>query len=511
MWPLKKPIMLALRSRGVAFDDLLRASSGRVFMYRSGSEERVEATFAALASIDEVRDLMEPLAGLMRQAAQRFVLHHEWAGKPEKSALRITFADFRACWTSEQSALLALRTLKEARGAPLSWGGASGPRDEDVHFSPSIGSLRFEGVQSLDDVLQVPSHPRRTDVGKFPTGLHLALLRKIWASAVATGRWPTPLTFAIENRELGYVPQLVDDLSPRFVKGGFRAGEYDTLALAPHAVEFIDADGSGRQALVSLARACAELWAQTESSQVHLDALATRSGLASPGALTWALVLEWEPWGNLVREAGVATGFSINDEACLKNERVHSWADYMNTWHAESEPAWPTPAVTVAAAASSQTPTMPALDFLVSADLRRVVEADLRELEVLRQAGAAKALFILAGSLVEGVLVDVLGRREDLAQSILKKGKWPNDAGLAGLIEGAARFGLVQPTVKGLLEVLKDYRDLVHPVRMSTTKLRARQDTAELVLQAVRVVLADLEEARVKGTLTAYETGGGAP
>lgn len=511
-WPLKKPIMLSLRARGVAFDDVLRASSGRLFIYRNGSEERVEATFVAIGALDEVRELMEPLADLMREAAQRFVLHHEWAGKPEKNALRITFADLRLFWSSEPQALLASRTLKEARGAPLTWGGATGPRDEDVYFRPSIRSLRFEHVQSLEEVLQLPSHTQRADVGKFPTGPHLALLRKIWGSAEAESRWPTPLTFAIENRKLGFIPQLVEDLSPLFVRGGFREGEYDTLSLTPHAVEFIDADGSGRRALVATARACAELWAQSESSQVPLDAVATRSGLTVAALSAWALILEWEPWGHLARESGNPTGFFINDEACLKNERVQSWADYMTTWHAESEPAWLAPTPNVDAAILPQASTVPPLAFLVSADLRRVVEADLRELELLRQAGAAKALFILAGSLVEGVLVDVLGRREDLAQSILKKnGKWPNDAGLAGLIEGAARFGLVQPSVKSLLEVLKDYRDLVHPARMATTKLRARQDTAELVLQAVRVVLADLEEARTQGRLTAYETGAGAP
>ena len=93
---------------------------------------------------------------------------------------------------------------------------------------------------------------------------------------------------------------------------------------------------------------------------------------------------------------------------------------------------------------------------------------------------------------------------------MLKKGSWPRDAGLSNLIEGAARFGLVQPSVVSLLQILKDYRDLIHPVKMSTSPLRMRLDTAE-VLQAVRVVLQDLEEARTSGRLTTYETGAGVP
>ncbi len=48
-WPLKKPIMLALRAKGAEYEQVLQGSRGRLLYARSNSEERVFTTFRALA------------------------------------------------------------------------------------------------------------------------------------------------------------------------------------------------------------------------------------------------------------------------------------------------------------------------------------------------------------------------------------------------------------------------------------------------------------------------------
>lgn len=510
-WPLKKPIMLALRGKGAGFDEVVKGSRGRLLRASNGSEERVFTTFRALASLDEVRQLLSPLPALMREAARRFVQHHRWAGESENEAVRITFADILKLWPDTDAALLVARLLHECSGSPLQYSGATGPSESDVHFRPTIRTLRHEKVQTLDEILRIEESIQRIDVGHYPSGDHLKVLRLIWAAALKDGKWPIGLPFAIENRELGDVRQLLEELSPRFLKGGFRDGQYDTLSLTPRAVEFIDPDGDGKAALVAIARTAAELWASSgNSSRVDLPEIAKKAGLQASTVNVWSLLLEWEPWGNLNREAGRAFYFSIHDEACLKNEHLDSWSTYMATWHPESDrfSQDATGVFETTAPAGNPGLRIPALSFLSSASLRQVVEADLRELEILRASGASKAIFVIAGSLIEGVLVDVLSLQPALAASLLKKNhaRWPKDAGLSDLIEGAVKYGLVQPSVVPLLQVLKNYRDLVHPVNMSTTALRARPDSAELVLQALNVVLNDLEEARQRGKITEFQS-----
>ena len=300
---------------------------------------------------------------------------------------------------------------------------------------------------------------------------------------------------------------IVMDLSPRFLKGGFRFGRYDELSLTPQAVEFVDADGQGKATLVAIARAAAEEWiASGAASRVTLSDIATRSGFDIERVRRWSLFLEWERWGNLSVESGREHAFSIRDEACLKNEQLETWSDYMSIWHPEEQRRRACGDASVQPVGSPEQ-SLPSLSFLRSESLRRVIEADFAELNALRASGASKAIFVIAGSLIEGVLIDVLSLRPDLAEGLLKKNhaKWPKDAGLSDLIEGSEKFGLIQPSVVSSLQVLKNYRDLIHPVNMSTTKLRARPDTARLVLEALNVVLHDLEDARLSGRLTAYQ------
>lgn len=505
-WPLKMPIMLALRAKGASYDDVLQSSRG-LLRIRSGSDERVYATLQALASVDEVQRLLAPLPALMRLAAQRYIQHHAWAGEQEDPALRITLSDIASLWPSSQNSLLVLRLLKECAASPLQYGGSTGPDAADVYLRPSLDSLRHENVETLDDVLRAAEGPERVTVGRYPASNHLRVLQLIWAEAEKNGAWPTSLPFAIENRNIGDVRQLVTDLSPRFLKGGFRFGRHDELSLTPQAVEFVDADGQGKATLVAIARAAAEAWiASSAASRVTLSDIATRSGFDIERVRRWSLFLEWERWGNLSVESGREHAFSIRDEACLKNEQLETWSDYMSIWHPEEQRRRASGDASVQPVGSPEQ-SLPSLSFLRSESLRRVIEADFAELNALRASGASKAIFVIAGSLIEGVLIDVLSLRPDLAEGLLKKNhaKWPKDAGLSDLIEGSEKFGLIQPSVVSSLQVLKNYRDLIHPVNMSTTKLRARPDTARLVLEALNVVLHDLEDARLSGRLTAYQ------
>lgn len=150
---------------------------------------------------------------LMRVAAQRYIQHHAWAGEQEDPALRITLSDIASLWPGSQDSFLVLRLLKECAASPLQYGGSTGPDAADVYLRPSLDSLRHEHVETLEDVFRAEEGPERVPVGRYPASNHLRVLQLIWADAEKNGAWPTSLPFAIENRNIGDVRQIVHCLT----------------------------------------------------------------------------------------------------------------------------------------------------------------------------------------------------------------------------------------------------------------------------------------------------------
>ncbi len=159
------------------------------------------------------------------------------------------------------------------------------------------------------------------------------------------------------------------------------------------------------------------------------------------------------------------------------------------------------------------------LNFLRDEKLKAVIERDLLELDRVRAAGADKAVLLLSGSILEAVLLDVLGRNKGVAQSLLPKGKkhWPDDASLPVLIgiAQAVRVRLpdgstatiLSPTVTPLAHGLTDHRDLIHPQAEIRERIHVDRTTGEAMLHLIRVVLRDLARASASGVFDAYERG----
>lgn len=109
--------------------------------------------------------------------------------------------------------------------------------------------------------------------------------------------------------------------------------------------------------------------------------------------------------------------------------------------------------------------------FIADSDLRPIIERDYRELSlILVPGGAWKSAVIMAGSILEAILYDLLSADPTRkAQAIanarapkrdLTKGEW----WLHDLIEVATDLGLLpQDRAKTFDQVLRDYRNFVHP------------------------------------------------
>jgi hypothetical protein len=78
--------------------------------------------------------------------------------------------------------------------------------------------------------------------------------------------------------------------------------------------------------------------------------------------------------------------------------------------------------------------------------LRSIVERDIAELAQALSAGLAKSSFLLAGSVLEGALLDVLIQKPAVAGSYFPKRTFPKDFSLKDLIEVAEGEQLLTPT-----------------------------------------------------------------
>jgi hypothetical protein len=321
---------------------------------------------------------------------------------------------------------------------------SSGTDPDDVSFHLSIDYLRYEQVADLEDVLTTRSDRRRVDPGPYPSGQHLEVLRQIYESSKRNMRWPRALAFAIEMRRAGYVPQLVSELRPRFVRTEFVATQRHSIQLEVEALRFVDPSGDDRALFTKAVLGIVEIWrGRTGRVDVSVAELATTLGVSPERLAPIVALLDWSRWCSIGQMNGdnhvdllVTPGDPV---LVLRNAHITTFEEYMETWGAERQDAFvslslrPTPDLEVPP--GENTPPVPDLPFgfVKKGAYRRVLEADFEELRRTVQARAWKACLILIGGILEGSLLDVLSRREDISESQLQKKM--SKASLMDLIE----------------------------------------------------------------------------
>jgi hypothetical protein len=122
--------------------------------------------------------------------------------------------------------------------------------------------------------------------------------------------------------------------------------------------------------------------------------------------------------------------------------------------------------------------------FMKNVELRRIVERDYAELQRLQPEIAAKSVLILAGSIIEGVLLDAVMRA-----AVVMEGK-AVEMTLAQLLQTAVRDRLI--TEDRLGNAVRNYRNLIHPWREVRDEIQFSKADAILARAAVDVVIQEL-------------------
>jgi hypothetical protein len=133
---------------------------------------------------------------------------------------------------------------------------------------------------------------------------------------------------------------------------------------------------------------------------------------------------------------------------------------------------------------SREAPYLLDLSFMQDARLRVIAERDYRELRALNEGTASKSTIIIAGSIVESLLLDAL----------IANGKWTLLEGcqknLQDMIVAARNAGII--TEDRLSDAIRKYRNLVHPGREIRDKMAFTEADATLARAAVDVVIQDV-------------------
>lgn len=126
---------------------------------------------------------------------------------------------------------------------------------------------------------------------------------------------------------------------------------------------------------------------------------------------------------------------------------------------------------------------MASFDFITDEGFRGSLESDYREMASAFNANAWKSVHVLAGSIVEAVLID----------GLVAAGHISRDAGLkadlASAIAVAKEKGIVDGRTADLSTVVRSYRNLIHPGRVIRLQEKVDQNSAQVATALVEIVV----------------------
>jgi hypothetical protein len=131
-------------------------------------------------------------------------------------------------------------------------------------------------------------------------------------------------------------------------------------------------------------------------------------------------------------------------------------------------------------------------DFMSDEAFRTSLEADYHELELCMQAGAWKAVHVLAGSIIETMLLDYLLATDYPKRSNLKLA----DMRLYEIINVCKNEHILTNKAADLSHVIREYRNLIHPEKVRRLGEAVDENGAIVAQALVRMVVEEVSTKR---------------
>ena len=129
-------------------------------------------------------------------------------------------------------------------------------------------------------------------------------------------------------------------------------------------------------------------------------------------------------------------------------------------------------------------------DFITDDDFRSVLENDYQEMQRCFKSEAWKAVHVLAGSIIEAILIDSL-----VSEGHMKKEE-ALKADLGTIIGAAEKKKIISSKVSHLSSVLKEYRNLIHPGNSVRNKESPDDNGSRIALSLIDMILDEVSNQR---------------
>ena len=126
-------------------------------------------------------------------------------------------------------------------------------------------------------------------------------------------------------------------------------------------------------------------------------------------------------------------------------------------------------------------------DFVSGDEFRTSLEADYRELNACIQAKAWKAVHVLAGSIIETILLDylIVSKYQNRApEEILKMD-------LSSAINACKNEKILTQKIADLSSVVRQYRNLIHPGRVIRLEEKVDENSATIAQKLVEMIVSE--------------------
>lgn len=137
---------------------------------------------------------------------------------------------------------------------------------------------------------------------------------------------------------------------------------------------------------------------------------------------------------------------------------------------------------------------MTRFDFITHDDLRISLESDYNELQAAMGVEAHKTVHVLAGSIIEALLVEHL----IVSEYKTKSNKDPLNISLEKLIEACKDEQIISQRVADLSTVIRSYRNLIHPARVIRLKEKVDGNGARVAQTLVEIIIDEVSDKRKK-------------
>jgi hypothetical protein len=131
-------------------------------------------------------------------------------------------------------------------------------------------------------------------------------------------------------------------------------------------------------------------------------------------------------------------------------------------------------------------------DFISHDNFRLELESDYKELEACLEKNLYKSVMVLAGSIVEALLVDALVSIDYQASS----GKDPLKLELSDAITACKSENLLSQRSADLCSVIRSYRNLIHPGRVVRLQDKATSSSASIAHSLISMIAEEIATKR---------------